>query len=493
MALNLRKLRDLISFSREVPDYIPTPQEEYSLPPVEGGPMAGADFSQSMPNRGEGPLRQIGSHREITPTGKNVLSALPGLIESGVAGTAYHGGGGLAADIFGAMRASSAAQGKNRQLALQQRNIDAQTQQRLSQVPQNLARPGQVTANAEETAGHHRATEALGKTNSDIAREKMLEAAKTQEFLTNNRAELADISARGKGLMRVPMATGPANYRTLTKEEMPLQQGANLDLTGAKQGLTEAQTETAGEVPVHYDKNVNDTGQVTVTGLPSRVKPGEAPAPLGTPLVQTGAGKTKPDPMVIATQREELKRKTADLKRAAESAELTPEGSKQMKETQSVARMFDDLLKKLQPYKNDNNPTTFTVPLAKYKLGVKSPEGELGSEISNLSLASIQGMMPFASKSRNYEFIKKIGEHLPRLSLPLPDSPALAYDKLSKARANFARFESAIRRYEVKHATGDQASPKLSPENAAVYVRAAGGDKAKAMQDAINDGWDVTK
>lgn len=189
----------------------------------------------------------------------------------------------------------------------------------------------------------------------------------------------------------------------------------------------------------------------------------------------------------IAQDEAQAKRDRGEI----EGPPLTAAGQKQMTEIATVANQFDSILAKLEPYKNDNNPLTFLGPWLKYKVGVKSPEGELGSEISNLSLASIQGMMPFASKSRNYEFIKKIGEHLPRLDATGQDSPALMYDKLSKARRNFLSMQANAARYEVKGAGANPGKPVLPEDSALAYYQLAGGDPAKATKMATEDGWQV--
>lgn len=189
--------------------------------------------------------------------------------------------------------------------------------------------------------------------------------------------------------------------------------------------------------------------------------------------------------------------------REAETTILTEPGKKQLTEVGTVATQFDSLLDKLEPYKTDNNPLTMVVPLGKYKLGLKSPEGELGNEISNLSLGSIQGMMPFASKSRNYQYIRDIAQHLPKLVATNPDSPAQMYDKLLKARRNFERMKATTLRYETKRSTGTAEKPYLPDEELAVYHRMAMNDPAALKNPnlvpsimkrmATEDGWSIEK
>jgi hypothetical protein len=172
-------------------------------------------------------------------------------------------------------------------------------------------------------------------------------------------------------------------------------------------------------------------------------------------------------------------------------AELNTAGQNQMREQSVIGSQFDDLINRLEPYKTDNNPATLLIPLGEYKLGRVTPQGQLGNEISNLSLASIQGMMPFATKSRNYQFIKDIRQHLPNLVGFPPDSPANIYDKLLKARRNFLRMDRSSMQFEQKHVTTNPAAPFLDEGRAHVYYRLAGGDPKKARDMAQEDGWQL--
>jgi hypothetical protein len=169
--------------------------------------------------------------------------------------------------------------------------------------------------------------------------------------------------------------------------------------------------------------------------------------------------------------------------------ELSADGQKQMREASMVGSTFDDLIKKLEPYKNNNDPTMLMKALAKYKLGMASPEGELGNQLSSMSLASIQGMMPYASKSRSWQYIQEIQKHLPVIMGFPPDSPQMIYDKLEKSRRSFLRAERATMQWEQKKGGTNPAPPTLTPDRAQVYYQLAHGDPAKARTMAQDDGW----
>jgi hypothetical protein len=151
-----------------------------------------------------------------------------------------------------------------------------------------------------------------------------------------------------------------------------------------------------------------------------------------------------------------------------------------------------------QPLRTNNNPLYLLGPLAKYKLGMASPEGTLGHELSALSLASIQGMMPFASKSRSYPYIKDIGQHLPNvmgnpLHLQPPDSPNQIFAKLRSARRNFLRMDASTMRYETKGAGAQAAKPTLDRDRGLVYLHLADGRPDQAQKMAEEDGWQIPR
>jgi hypothetical protein len=171
----------------------------------------------------------------------------------------------------------------------------------------------------------------------------------------------------------------------------------------------------------------------------------------------------------------------------AAPVEMTQAGQNQMKEIGPVSKQFDELINELEPYKTDNNPLTLAGGLLKYKVGIASPVGTLANDISNLSLAKLQGMMPFASKSRAQKYFQQIGEHLPSTT----DSPELIYDKLLAVRRNFLRMEQSSLEWETKHGGTSPPAPVLDPTRFNAYTRVARGDPSRAAQIAQEDGWAV--
>jgi len=94
-----RKLLDLITMSRSIPEYAPT--DPRTVPIL--GPD-GQDFSIEQESL-EGPLRQTGSRRVSTPFGARLKAALPDMISSGITAAAHQNtAGGGPADVFGALQ-----------------------------------------------------------------------------------------------------------------------------------------------------------------------------------------------------------------------------------------------------------------------------------------------------------------------------------------------------------------------------------------------------
>lgn len=97
-----RRLLDLITMTRSIPEYAPTSPRTV---PILG--PNGEDFSIEEENP-EGPIRQIGSRRVPTPFGSRLRAALPDMISSGIASAAHQNtAGGGPADFFGALQDAS--------------------------------------------------------------------------------------------------------------------------------------------------------------------------------------------------------------------------------------------------------------------------------------------------------------------------------------------------------------------------------------------------
>lgn len=185
----------------------------------------------------------------------------------------------------------------------------------------------------------------------------------------------------------------------------------------------------------------------------------------------------------------------------SQAIQLNPAGKKALEATEPVLGQIDELRAALEQknpkdakggaYKDDNNPLTLAAPMLAYRAGIKTPDGELGSKIGDISLNAIQGAMPFASKSRNYQWIKDIKQHLPSLSGLTPDSPALIYQKLGTVERNFLRMKAGTQKYETAKTAPNPSSPMLQSDDAQRYYKLAGGDPKAARQMATQDGWTI--
>jgi hypothetical protein len=184
---------------------------------------------------------------------------------------------------------------------------------------------------------------------------------------------------------------------------------------------------------------------------------------------------------------------TAEAKAAlpASALQLTTQGQKDLDSLNTLTSQYTDLIEKLKPYKDNNNPLTLMGPMAKYKLGIASPEGELGNNISSLSLGTLQAMQPFASKSRNQTYFQQIKEHLPKLDLPFSDSPQQIYKKMLNVQQNLLRMENGHLRWEVKGVGTNPPDPVLDQNRFSRYLQVAEGDSDKATQLARADHWQV--
>ena len=140
---------------------------------------------------------------------------------------------------------------------------------------------------------------------------------------------------------------------------------------------------------------------------------------------------------------------------------LTPAGQRAMAEVTPIAGQMEQLIKRLeQPspktgkaLKDENMPWDLMVARFAYQYGYDPSEmADLGSQIANLELSKITGGMPYATKSRSFQYIKQIQTHLPNTWV---DSPKLLYGKLKTSLENMNRIKDAIRTYEVEGASAD--------------------------------------
>jgi hypothetical protein len=134
--------------------------------------------------------------------------------------------------------------------------------------------------------------------------------------------------------------------------------------------------------------------------------------------------------------------------------QLTTAGQSALTNVEPTIGQIDDLLAKLEqpdengvPLKENNSNLYFTANRAKYALGIAPEEAELAGQIANLELVKITGAMPYATRSRNFQYIKQIQLHLPNAWV---DSPKNVYQKLKVAKANMERIREDVLANDVK-------------------------------------------
>lgn len=141
---------------------------------------------------------------------------------------------------------------------------------------------------------------------------------------------------------------------------------------------------------------------------------------------------------------------------------LTAKGQNALTEIKPAEQNIDEILSALQPYKDDNTHGLRWAHL-KYTLGFGSDPSTLESKISQFNLASIESMMPFASKSRAYQYIKDIGKHTLHTE---KDTFQQMYEKAQNIKQNFQKMRDAVNRYERVGATGEGDNPTSpAPDN----------------------------
>lgn len=112
-------------------------------------------------------------------------------------------------------------------------------------------------------------------------------------------------------------------------------------------------------------------------------------------------------------------------------AKLSPTAQKTLSLVNPAIEQTEDLMGRIRQMGLDKNntPGYLTMARAKYGLGIASPEGSLGSEIANLSLASIKdATAALQGGSRALMALSRALEHTPN---PWVDSPAMLMEKLT--------------------------------------------------------------
>lgn len=177
----------------------------------------------------------------------------------------------------------------------------------------------------------------------------------------------------------------------------------------------------------------------------------------------------------------EKEREKAKIDVANEYPQLTTSGQTAIANVDPTIGQIDDLLSELEktdengvPYKDNNTNLYFTKNRLKYAAGIAPEEGNLAGQIANLELVKITGALPYATKSRNFNYIKQIQQHLPNAWV---DSPMNVYQKLQVAKENMERIKQDVLENDVKGkvvgggAAGGPLPPPPKPRGASSTVK----------------------
>jgi hypothetical protein len=157
---------------------------------------------------------------------------------------------------------------------------------------------------------------------------------------------------------------------------------------------------------------------------------------------------------------------TGDLTAGTNAQRLTPATQSILQTTEPVKQQVEQLLRRLEetpegsdkPYKEDNTPGTMAWSRAKYAIGMASPEGSLGEDISKIEMDRvIAGARILKGSSRAYQALELAMKHAP---VTWKDSPQLMYQKLTTILQNLTDVEEDAKAFGVKGQTLQDANQK---------------------------------
>lgn len=281
-------------------------------------------------------------------------------------------------------------------------------------LPEQVNRERALTGQA--TAGARSSNAQADKAIADLAEIKA------------QRAELDNAEAAGQ----IPSTNAEVNRYILAKREADakqrLMQSQGAEAT-AHAGLFKAQTDALNQ-PID---------QSTIDTLAGDVHSGNAK--IGEAMSQL-TGPTAPRAKTAFSE--------ALVKAGGLPVRLNPGGQKQLAEIDPIIGQIKDLQRVLEEpddtgvaYKDRNTPFGTGMGRLKYAMGVNPSdhEGDIASQIANLELVKITSAMPYATKSRNFQYIQQIQQHLPNA---WRDSGSLVYNKLGTALTNLGRIRQSI-------------------------------------------------
>jgi hypothetical protein len=149
---------------------------------------------------------------------------------------------------------------------------------------------------------------------------------------------------------------------------------------------------------------------------------------------------------------------TGDLTAGTNAQRLTPATQSILQSTEPVKQQVQQLLNDLEPMKDDNTPGKLFSSRLKYAVGIASPEGSIGEDISKLEMDRvIAGARILKGSSRAYQALELAMKHAPST---WKDSPQLMYQKLTNILQNLTDVEEDAKAFGTKGQTLQSANQK---------------------------------
>lgn len=155
---------------------------------------------------------------------------------------------------------------------------------------------------------------------------------------------------------------------------------------------------------------------------------------------------------------------------ALNADQITPATQGILQSTQPAKEQVEQLLTALEPFKSDNTPGSLAVARGKYAMGMASPEGELGDQISKLELDRvIAGARVLKGSSRAFQALELAMKHAPNSWV---DSPQLMYNKLQNIHQNLVDTEADAVKFGTKGQTAASATAGTTDSRTPKMIRA---------------------
>lgn len=216
----------------------------------------------------------------------------------------------------------------------------------------------------------------------------------------------------------------------IPREKLSELQRSQIDTNTAKQGLTNAQA---------------DLASAKAKGVPALIAVAQAKVRAYQQAVNAQSQNANTNTFNAQTKRDEFQSKygvttnpDGSKSVGSEFLRLNPHSQQVLAETQPKIEQIKNLLKELEPEKNDDSRGAYLADRLAYATG-SAGDDSMAKRIADLELGKIQNSAALAKgNTRNYQFIQDIYKHQPNLYV---DSKKLVHEKLTNILTNLQRIE----------------------------------------------------